>query len=411
MAVRSTRFVAGGWRCPLLLLLLIVAATLVILHRVTQSPLLNQYGILQKHLEQQGSSAAASSSSSSSSSTRSILLWSDFFGDPRWKLSWDTLGPQELREELHCPVYQCEVTNQHDFLPAVELYDAVVFHAAEMFPLLERVPARRSPRQVYVFGLMEPPGETKHRLDDEQGFYNLTMTYRLDSDVVWPYGQILDIETGAVVAPSPNPSWRKPPTVAHNDSELYDLWAGKSKMAAWFVSHCKTLSQREVLAERLQTYFQVDIYGKCGTLSCARGDPHCDEMLDTDYLFYLAFENSLCDDYVTEKLFDALRRNIVPVVFGGADYSRILPPHSYIDANRFETVSDLALHMNFVGGDVAEYASYFWWRRHYRLGSTSPFCDLCARLHEPGFSHKSQSYNDIQAWWFNSCRLESRLKW
>ncbi|KAH8250562.1 hypothetical protein KR038_007000 [Drosophila bunnanda] len=409
MAVRSARFVVSGWRGPLLLLLLVLAVALVILHRVVQSPLLNQYEILHKHLEAAGSSAE--SASSSATATRSILLWSEFFGDPRWKLSWDTLGPQELREELRCPVYQCVVTNQHDFLPAVELYDAVVFHAAEMFPLLEPVPARRRPGQAYVFALMEPPGETKHRLDDERGFYNLTMTYRLDSDVVWPYGKIVDIETGAVVAPHPNPSWRQPPAVAYNDSEVHDLWAGKGKMAAWFVSHCETLSQREALAKRLQTYFQVDIYGKCGTLSCARGDPHCDEMLDTDYLFYLAFENSLCDDYVTEKLFDALRRNIVPVVFGGADYSRILPPHSYIDANRFETVSDLALHMNFVGGDAEEYASYFWWRRHYRLASGSPFCDLCARLHEPGFRHKSQSYNDIQAWWFNSCRLESRLKW
>lgn len=160
MAVRSARFV-GGWRGPLLLLLLLLlTASLLILHRVVQSPLLNQYEILHDHLDRAQKEAP---------STRSILLWNDFFGDPRWKLSWDTLGPQELREELHCPVYQCEVTNQHDFLPAVELYDAVVFHAAQMYPLLESVPAKRSPRQAYVFALMEPPGETKHRLDDEQG--------------------------------------------------------------------------------------------------------------------------------------------------------------------------------------------------------------------------------------------------
>jgi len=37
-------------------------------------------------------------------------------------------------------------------------------------------------------------------------------------------------------------------------------------MAAWFVSHCETLSKREILANRLQEIFDVDIYGKCGTL-------------------------------------------------------------------------------------------------------------------------------------------------
>ncbi|XP_016970672.2 alpha-(1,3)-fucosyltransferase C [Drosophila rhopaloa] len=398
MAVRSGRLVCGH-RGALLLLLLILAGTLVILHRIVQSPLLNQYEILQDHLERQQKQNARS--------TRTILLWSEFFGDPRWKLSWDTLGPQDLRDDLQCPVYQCEVTNQHDFLP-MELYDAIVFHAAEMFPLLRPLPSQRSPHQAYVFALMESPGETKHRLDDEEGFYNLTMTYRLDSDVVWPYGQLLDIETDAVVAPSASPYWRKPPA-SFNDSVVWDLWSGKTKMAAWFVSHCETLSKREILAERLQEFLPVDIYGKCGTLSCDRGDPRCDEMLDTDYLFYLAFENSLCDDYVTEKLFDALRRNIVPVVFGGADYSRILPPHSYIDANRFETVQELAQYLNFVAGDPEEYVGYFWWRTHYRLASTSPFCDLCARLHAPGSVHKTQFYGDIQSWWFNSCRLKSQI--
>ncbi|XP_043658247.1 alpha-(1,3)-fucosyltransferase C [Drosophila teissieri] len=400
MAVRSTRLACGP-RGALLLLLLVLLSALVVLHKVTQSPLLNQNQILQDHLRGQHGRYVRS--------TRTILLWTDFFGDPRWKLSWDTLGPQELRDELHCPVHQCEISNQHAFLPAVELYDAIVFHAAEMFPLLRPVPSQRSPHQAYVFALMEPPGETKHRLDDEQGFYNFTMTYRLDSDVFWPYGQLLDIATNAVVAPSVKPPWRKPPAT-FNDSLVWDFWSGKTKTAAWFVSHCETLSKREVLANRLQEFFDVDIYGKCGTLSCMRGDPRCDEMLDTDYFFYLAFENSLCDDYVTEKLFDALQRTVIPVVFGGADYSRILPPHSYIDANRFETVEELAKYMSYVAGDPDLYVSYFWWRRHYRLASSSPFCDLCARLHAPAFGHKTQFYDDIQSWWFNSCRLESRIR-
>ncbi|KAH8419770.1 hypothetical protein KR009_002291 [Drosophila setifemur] len=399
MAVRSARLF-GGSRGLLLLLLLLLASTLFVLHRVVQSPLLNQYEILQDHLDSKPKDVQ---------STRTILLWNEFFGDPRWKLSWDTLGPQELREELRCPVYKCELSNKHDYLPSVDMYDAIVFHAAEMYPLLKPFPTRRSPHQMYVFSLMESPGETKHRLDDELDFYNLTMTYRLDSDIVWPYGQLVDTETEAVVAPARNPHWRKPPA-SFNDSVIWDLWEGKTKMAAWFVSHCNTLSKRETLAEQLQEFFPVDIYGKCGTLSCARGDPYCDEMLDTDYRFYLAFENSLCDDYVTEKLYSALKRNIIPVVFGGADYSRILPPHSYIDANRFETVADLALHMNYVGGDQAEYVSYFWWRQHYTLSSSSPFCDLCARLHEPSFRHRSQIYGDIQSWWFDSCRMESRIQ-
>ncbi|XP_034490864.1 alpha-(1,3)-fucosyltransferase C [Drosophila innubila] len=391
------------WSFTLLLLCLIVFGLLIGVYKITNSPLLNQNGILRDYLD--------SNKPDNRPATRSILLWSSFFGDERWKLPVDTLGPQDFRDNLNCPVYQCELSNRHDYLPDLELYDAIVFHVAQPFPLLQPLPPRRSSQQAYVFALMEPPGETKHRLNDEQNFYNLTMSYRLDSDIVWPYSHLMDQETGARVAPSLQPYWRQPLALGSwNDSKVLQLWPKKTKMAAWFVSHCKTLSKREELAKALQQHIEVDIYGSCGSLSCARGDPHCDDMLDTDYKFYLAFENSLCVDYVTEKLYGALQHRIIPVVFGGANYTRFLPPHSYIDANRFENVEQLAMHLRYVANDLSEYMSYFWWRQYYKLGHDSPFCELCAQLHHPSFQHRTQIYEDIEAWWFNSCRLESHIR-
>ena len=47
---------------------------------------------------------------------------------------------------------------------------------------------------------------------------------------------------------------------------------------------------------------QVDIHGKCGKLTCPRSqNQKCLELLERDYKFYLSFENSNCDDYITEK--------------------------------------------------------------------------------------------------------------
>jgi len=61
-----------------------------------------------------------------------------------------------------------------------------------------------------------------------------------------------------------------------------------------------------------------------------------DEMRERDYKFYLAFENSICPDYVTEKLFNTLLFTTVPIVYGGADYEAIgAPPNSYIDVRNF----------------------------------------------------------------------------
>lgn len=37
----------------------------------------------------------------------------------------------------------------------------------------------------------------------------MTMTYRLHSDIVWTYGEVIDLETGAVVAPDVYVQWKK----------------------------------------------------------------------------------------------------------------------------------------------------------------------------------------------------------
>ena len=42
-----------------------------------------------------------------------------------------------------------------------------------------------------------------------------------------------------------------------------------------------------------------------------------------------------CRDYVTEQFFNMYNLNMIPVVLGGANYSAIAPPHSYINAADF----------------------------------------------------------------------------
>ena len=54
--------------------------------------------------------------------------------------------------------------------------------------------------------------------------------------------------------------------------------------------------------------------------------------------FYLAFENSLCGDYITEKFWKVLSYNVVPVVLNGVNMTRVAPPHSYIDIKDFASV-------------------------------------------------------------------------
>lgn len=68
-----------------------------------------------------------------------------------------------------------------------------------------------------------------------------------------------------MVAPAINPNWKKVNESFHND-ELLKFVTQKKKLAAWFVSHCNTISGRDELAASLQKYMTVDIYGSCGPL-------------------------------------------------------------------------------------------------------------------------------------------------
>ncbi|XP_058125698.1 LOW QUALITY PROTEIN: alpha-(1,3)-fucosyltransferase C-like [Anopheles ziemanni] len=151
---------------------------------------------------------------------------------------------------------------------------------------------------------------------------------------------------------------------------------------------------------------KVDVYGSCGHLKCPRGNPECDTMLDTTYWFYLSFENSLCVDYVTEKLYMALRHTIVPIVFGGADYERFVPPGSYINAQDYATVNELVDYLFYLMDNPKEYVKYFWWKEHYALDHTNSYCELCQKLHSVGTREKVQYYQDIKAWWYDDACVE-----
>ncbi|KFM73647.1 Alpha-(1,3)-fucosyltransferase C, partial [Stegodyphus mimosarum] len=174
-------------------------------------------------------------------------------------------------------------------------------------------------------------------------------------------------------------------------------------LVCWLVSNCKTPSRREIYVKELTKYVKVDIYGKCGKKVCPMQKViDCYKWLSKRCKFYLSFENSICEDYVTEKLFYTLLTDMVPIVRGGVNYSDLLPSHSFIDVKEFSTPKDLAERLTILNNDEEQYLAYFRWKEHYEVKNVSYIwlCELCEKLHNISAKYL-QPNKEISSWWFS----------
>lgn len=147
----------------------------------------------------------------------------------------------------------------------------------------------------------------------------------------------------------------------------------------------------------------MDIYGACGNFKCSRSTADkCFDILDHDYKFYLAFENSNCKDYITEKFFvNALNRNILPIVMGARpeDYEVSAPHRSYIHVDEFASPRELAEYLHILDKDDELYNSYFKWKSTGEFINTFYWCRVCAALHDEDSLKKPRWYKDVNEWW------------
>ena len=121
----------------------------------------------------------------------------------------------------------------------------------------------------------------------QPGFFNITSTFRRDSDFPIPY-------FGRKIRSEPCISCLSNPTVISK----------KTRLMTWFVSHCKTQSKREEYMAELFKYIPVDVYGDCGNITDCNKDKRgkgCSRRLLDKYKFYFSAENAICKEYFTGK--------------------------------------------------------------------------------------------------------------
>ena len=178
-----------------------------------------------------------------------------------------------------------------------------------------------------------------------------------------------------------------------------------------------TQCQREQYVKELQKHIPVDIFGGCGKKNCSQshGSVECKSEIEKTYKFYLSFENSWCNDYVTEKFWDALNSTMVPVVLGGTNYSSIAPPNSFIDASKYSP-KELATILKKLDKNEEEILKYFHWKNQYSVFQGNAehrrLCDLCEKLNSP-MGKTKKSYTDLAGWWIGAgqCKVKGSFPW
>ncbi|XP_066304372.1 alpha-(1,3)-fucosyltransferase 7-like [Branchiostoma lanceolatum] len=311
---------------------------------------------------------------------KKIVVWGD-------REEWDETIPSPCRPD----VPPCDITlgiGQSEDADAVVFYYSRtpnVFNSSSM--------PKRHPHQYWIFFSDEAPlypAMRDHDFVSYNSVFNMTMTYRLDSDVPALYG-------------STDIVYDKLKDRHHSK----DYSVGKKGLAVWFVSNCYKYLPRFAYARELLKHMDLDIFGKCGKeIVCPGKSYDCSDNIIKQYKFYLAFESYPCREYITEKFWrNALENEAVPIVLGPpkCDYEKIAPPNSFIHVDDFESPKDLAAYLKRLDKDTELYNQYFKWRESPKPTESifsdygSVWCRLCKKLYDMDTTER-KVYTDIDRW-------------
>ncbi|KAI6196041.1 Glyco-tran-10-N domain-containing protein [Aphelenchoides besseyi] len=292
--------------------------------------------------------------------------------------------------------------------------DAVIFHAHDI-KLNDLPGGPANARQKFVFYSQEAfPSldvESQRKWWRSNLKFHWIMAYMSNSHIPTPYG-------GFYVDPETAKARQFNPIANFNQSTVTS--EKRTRGAVWFVSNCNSKERLEV-AKELSKYMTVDVGGKCAFNESARDlcprSTDCNKLI-SGYYFYLAFENSNCEEYITEKFVSLLQLPVVPIVMKRSVYAKLLPSNAFVAVDDFNSAKDLADHLTFLMDHPNEYFKLIQWRNEwatakwnadgYRLG----ICGLCERLQKE-IDVKSKPIDDLKSWYRSNspCTASVQHSW
>lgn len=270
--------------------------------------------------------------------------------------------------------------------------DAVIIHHREVASGTVYLPPEPRPAaQKWIWMNYESPAHTPG-LWRLEGMFNLTFTYRTDSDIFLPYGYLVHNKHRTL-----RNHFAQPLHAPSRTSQLL-----RPRLLAWVISNWSESHARVAFYYKLRPYIKVDVFGRAGRpLPEDRGSGSVVRMLGR-YQFYLALENSQHTDYITEKLWNAVLAGSIPVVLGPSrqNYERFLPPEAFIHVEDYPTVRALARYLLRLRRDPARLRRHLDWRGSYSVHKPSfwaeHYCTACSAVR--GTRGRTEVVRDLTRW-------------
>ena len=312
-----------------------------------------------------------------SQKSKLLLLYTAMFGSIPWRSTPYGYNFTELDNKRSCQVNNCRVTYDKS---KIFQSDALYFHGRDLPTPKELRELRKrvnNTNQIWIWLMHESPEYTYYEPEIYEGIFNWTSTYSPKSDIFIPYFGMRKLREN-----EPRPALGK------------DFSSGKDKMVLFINSHCDDLRMNFI--RRLKKHVQVDTYGRCKNMinpelpECHRLSDKC-RKIQSRYKFYLAMENCLCEDYITEKYYkNAMQRGLLPLVMGGANYNdaRLALPHSFINIRDYDSLEQLGNYLKYLNSNNTAYNEYFKWSYEYTVELQHGMCKVCKALWENGSQNK-----------------------
>lgn len=268
---------------------------------------------------------------------------------------WWTKEFPGTMETKHCPEYiKCSIYSNGS-VPYGNNVDAYLFYGSTID--FSNLPLPKKSEHIWGLYHEESPRNVEELMHEQiLRIFNYSSTLSRYSDVPFPLQHLESIE--------------------HITNKEYfvttfekNIYLTEIAPVMYLQSDCETSTERDAYVKELMKYIEVDSYGSClnnKKLPSKFVDDYLNHLSDDDFLkfiakykFIIAIENGVCEDYVTEKFWRAIRIGSVPIYFGSPSIRDWLPnKKSAILLEDFPTPKLLSEHLKKLLEDDLLYEQY-----------------------------------------------------